>query len=371
MSMTSEQKLVWDFSQQGLSQTEIAEQLGVSRNAVKKRIARAKKWHNASDGHRAALEATGLDVERAKHGWRIVQHKDGSRDSVFWTAEDTESESLIERVRDALCDIEPAAPVAAPVYADDDLCTVYPIADRHNGMLAWGKETGEHYNSKIATARLTEWIGRCIDSSPASKTAVILDVGDGEHVNDQTNVTPKSKHTLDVDSRVFMTLETSVHSLCTAVDLALAKHERVIMRILPGNHNPTLYLAVMFAIAERYRAEPRVEVQKVPGEFWVMQFGQCMLAAHHGDKAKPERIVMFLADEYAEMWGQTRHRVLYTGHLHHLKSADIGGVTWEQLRAVTARDAHAIANAYVARAQLQGVTFHRDRGEIQRVKVGL
>lgn len=52
-------------------------------------------------------------------------------------------------------------------------------------------------------------------------------------------------------------------------------------------------------------------------------------------------------------------------------SADIGGVVWEQLRALTARDAYAISNAYTARAQLQAITLHKDRGEVQRVKVGM
>ena len=94
-----------------------------------------------------------------------------------------------------------------------------------------------------------------------------------------------------------------------------------------------------------------------------------MIAAHHGDKAKPERLVMFLADEHAKMWGKTKYRFLWTGHLHHHKSADIGGVQWEQLRAMTARDAYAVAHSYSARAQLQAITLHRSGGEIQRVKV--
>lgn len=128
-------------------------------------------------------------------------------------------------------------------------------------------------------------------------------------------------------------------------------------------------MAVMFALAERYRNEPRVTVQKVPGEFFVHRFGDCFISAHHGHGGKPERMVLFLADEYASDWGQTRHRFLFTGHLHHHKSADIGGVTWEQLRAVTARDAYAVGNAYTARAQLQAITLHRSKGEVQRAKV--
>jgi hypothetical protein len=95
-----------------------------------------------------------------------------------------------------------------------------------------------------------------------------------------------------------------------------------------------------------------------------------MLAAHHGHGGKPDRLVHFLADEYAPMWGRTIHRFLWTGHLHHMKAQDIGGVQHEQLRAISARDAYSISKAYTGRAQLQAITLHRLDGEVQRVKIG-
>ena len=125
----------------------------------------------------------------------------------------------------------------------------------------------------------------------------------------------------------------------------------------------------MFALAERYRDEPRVVVHKEPSEFFLFEFGRVMIASHHGDKAKADRLVHFVADEFAEAWGRTKHRFLFTGHLHHHKSQDIGGMKWEQLRAVTERDAYAYSHAYSARAQLQAITYHSERGEIQRVSV--
>ncbi|MEN9763516.1 MAG: hypothetical protein RI906_3342 [Pseudomonadota bacterium] len=282
---------------------------------------------------------------------------------------DVGPEDIANRIKAVLADLPAAENVSSPDIYDEDLLTVYPIADAHIGMMSWGKETGEDYDTFIAASRLRNWIARAVDASPSSAHAVILDVGDLTHADDQTNQTPRSKHVLDVDTRHFRTLDMTITALSHSVDYALRKHAKVTVRILPGNHNPTSYLAVMFALAERYRNEPRVDVQKVPGEFWVHRFGQCLFAAHHGHGGKPERMVFFLADEYAKEWGQTRHRFLWTGHLHHHKSADIGGVTWEQLRAVTARDAHAVSNAYSARAQLQAITFHREHGEIQRVKV--
>ena len=281
-----------------------------------------------------------------------------------------DDEDIAERIRAALEGMEPAPPVSAPDHYDADLLTVYPLADCHVGLMAFGRETGEDYDTNIAVARIREWVGRAVEASPASSEAVILDVGDLTHADDQTNQTPRSKHVLDVDTRHFRTLEVTIAALAYAVEYALRKHARVTVRILPGNHNATAYLAVLFALAERYRNEPRVTVQKVPGEFFVMQFGECLLAAHHGHGGKPERMVMFLADQYAQLWGKTRHRFLWTGHLHSMRAADFAGCQWEQLRAVTARDAYAVANAYSGRAQLQAITLHRQKGEVLRVKIG-
>lgn len=278
-------------------------------------------------------------------------------------------EDVAQAIRGILEGMAPAPPATMRVQCDEDLLTVYPLADVHIGMMSWGRETGEDYDTAIAADRVRSWVGRAVDASPSSAEAVILDVGDLTHADDQTNQTPRSKHILDVDSRHFRTLEVTITTLAYAVEYALRKHSKVTVRILPGNHNPTSYLAVLFALAERYRNEPRVDVQKVPGEFWVHRFGDCLLAAHHGHGGKPERMVFFLADEYAQIWGQTKHRFLWTGHMHHLKAADIGGVQWEQLRAVTARDAHSISNAYSARAQLQAITLHKRLGEVLRVKV--
>jgi hypothetical protein len=304
-------------------------------------------------GVSALLDADGRTVA----SW--IKTREGDIDPLY----------LAERIKEIFQDMIPAEIVPAPIYTENDLITVYAIADAHVGMHAWRKETGESYDTDIAVARLRDWVGRLVASSPASEEAVILDIGDMTHADDGRAETPQSKHKLDVDGRHFRTLDMTIAAMADAIELALAKHRLVHVVILAGNHNPHSFMAILFAIAERYRENPRVIVRKDPREFWSHRFGDCLLAAHHGDKAKAERLVMFLADEYAEDWGRTKHRFIWTGHLHHHKSADIGGCRWEQLRAVTARDAYAYTNAYVARSQLQAITLHRTAGEIQRQAV--
>lgn len=349
---------------------EAGKALGVSDVTIsrRRREAIARGLH-LSEGIRGEIASANLNIGEARGGWKHVYDGEGKKTgTVRWTAPEAAPEDIADKIRTALDGLPRSQPIPAPEHVNADLLTLYPIADAHIGMRAWGQEVGEDYDTDIACRRLRTWVAQCVASSPPSDTAIILDVGDLTHADDQMNATPRSKHVLDVDTRYFKTIDMTIAALATATEAAAAKHKRVIVRILPGNHNPHSYVAIVMALAERYRDDPRITVEKIPGEFFAKQFGKVMIAAHHGDKAKADRLVLFLADQYPDMWGATRHRFLWTGHLHHHKSQDIGGVTWEQLRAVTERDAYATSHAYSARSQLQAITYHREHGEVSRVK---
>lgn len=348
-----------------------SKEINMPRTTFRRKLAAAmERGYHLSEGAQGVVRQTKLAPTEVRGGWLHNYNEDGKKiGATYWKAPEVAPEEIAERLMQTLSGIEVVPLIPAPPQVEANLVTVYPLADVHIGMMSWGRETGEDYDTSIATERLRNWISRAVDSAPKSGHAVILGAGDLTHADDQSNMTPRSKHVLDVDTRHFKTLDATISAVAYCAEYAASKHERVTIRILPGNHDMNTYMAVMFALSERYRDNPRIEVQKEPGEFWVHQHGKCLLAAHHGHGGKPERMVMFLADEYATIWGATKHRVIWTGHMHHAKMADIGGATWEQLRAVTARDAYAVSNAYVARSQLQAITFDLEQGEVHRVKV--
>jgi len=346
----------------GGNKSQAARNLGIDRRTFQNRVKVALR----DPAIQAAMDDVGTQMVPAL-AWAKTKSKDGTSYSVLLKP-DPVSDDVLGRIRDAFEGMGAAPEIPAPAYADSDLLTLYPVSDVHIGLMAWGRETGEDFDTRKACERLQNWIGQCVAASPASGLGIVLFNGDTLHADDQTNKT-QSGHILDVDTRHFRTLDMAIAAIASCIDMAAAKHAKVAVRILPGNHDRTAYMAILFAIAERYRSNPRIEVPQAPGEFFAYEFGQVMLAAHHGDKAKAQRLVLALADDEAEMWGRTRHRYLWTGHLHHHKAEDIGGVQWEQLRAVTARDAYAKSHAFTARAQLQAVTYHRDFGEVSRVKV--
>ena len=367
--MTPEQREAVDAMNTHSSQRKAAEALGISRGALRSRIERAKKYQDADPAVQGAMSEVGMQDAGVLHsGWIKT---DGASLYFQMPRGGAEPDDVATRIKEALEDVPVIPAVRAPDTTDSDLLTLYGVPDAHIGMYAWADETGESYNADIAMNRVLDGIGQCLASSPESGEALIVAMGDLLHADDQTNQTPQSKHQLDVDTRHFRNLDMAIQTLAAATEAALRKHEKVSVVVLPGNHDSSAYMGVLFALAERYRDNPRVSVQRKPGEFFVREFGKCLIASHHGDKGKAERIVMYLADRWAEMWGRTKYRFLFTGHLHHHKSQDIGGCTWEQLRAITAKDAYATAHAYSARAEMQAITYHKERGEISRVKVAL
>jgi len=349
----------------------VARFFNVHPATVNESLRRGWAKQKLSAGIQDALTQTGLNPEDARFGYRRVKDPEtGSFNTVFWRADVPAAADIAATLREALTDIPPAPNVDLQADPNSDLMSLIPVADAHIGLMAWGRETGEDWDTRRGVERLTTWVGRALKAMPATSRCILLFAGDLLHADDSRSETPASKHRLDTDTRHFRTLEMVIEAAAVATDMALTTHDTVVLRFLPGNHDPHASIAVMLALAERYRETPRVVVQKVPSEFFIYQFGDVLLAAHHGHRAKAPQMVHFIADEYAPLWGATRHRFLFTGHLHHHKSQDIGGMTWEQLPAITARDVYTASHAYVARARLTGITYHRTRGEIARVIIG-
>jgi len=287
-------------------------------------------------------------------------------------ADELPLERIIEAVRDALADLGPAPSISSlAAQPDEDLATIFPVVDSHFGLYAWGDEAGEDYDLTIADRTNREAFGRLVTSAPPSGTAIILGLGDLLHADDTTNRTAKSGNALDVDTRHFKVLKTAVQYLVYAIEAALQKHARIIVRILPGNHDPHSSLAVQMALWAWYRNADRVTVDTNPGYFWWWRFGLNLLGATHGDMTKMTQLPLVMAATCPEDWGATKHRLCLTGHIHHKSALEQGGVVVESFQSTAARDAWHQASGFRSGRSMSALTLHREKGEISRHKVNI
>jgi hypothetical protein len=162
-----------------------------------------------------------------------------------------------------------------------------------------------------------------------------------------------------------MVLQSGVRLIVSVIQTLLEKHQKVTVRVLRGNHDEHAHMALTFALAGRYHDEGRVEVEENPRDIFMRQWGKCLIAAHHGDKAKPQNLVMQMA-EVCPFWSATRHRHIFTGHIHHDRSQDFTGMRWESLRAFCPPDSYSAGMGYSPRRAMQSLTFHKERGLVLR-----
>lgn len=313
-----------------------------------------------------SMKAVGTNMVPAL-AWAKIPPKDGEIGySVMLRPDPEPPEAIAERIREALEGIEPAQPVLPPESVMDDLCAVYPLMDAHIGMMAWGRETGaQDYDLAHAAKDMRHAFAKILAMTPPAQRAVLLIGGDYFHSDDSRAETPASRHKLDVDGRFFKVLDIGIAIIAETIERLLGKHSDVLVRVLRGNHDPHSSLMLNFALAERYRNEPRITVEKEPRDLFMMQWGKCAIFAHHGDRGKPQQMALYLSD-VCPFWSETRHRHYLTGHVHHDHAKDIGPLRYESLRAFCPPDAYAAGMGYGARRALQSITFHKQDGLVLR-----
>lgn len=281
------------------------------------------------------------------------------------------SADIVEAAKHAFADHKPARLIASPRQVARDLLTIYPIADQHHGLLSWKPQTGEHYDLKLGAARLRRTAADLISESPPSARAIILNLGDWQHNDDQRNVTPRSGHMLDVDGRYFKVLTTGIALMIDVIELAARRHHHVLVRNLPGNHDPHASVALTVALAAHYRRNPRITIDCDPSDFFFHRFGQTLFGACHGHKMRQDRMAMMMADVCRVDWGRTRYRHFFFGHIHHETAKAVGSVRVESFETLAGKDFHTASSGYTSGQSLQSITYHRTRGQRGRQYINI
>lgn len=284
------------------------------------------------------------------------------------TREGDASTLLIDSIKGAFDDYKGrAAFVAPPAAANDNLLTCYAIGDHHLGLLAWKPESGESYDLKIGEALLLEKMRALVDCVPPAHTAIVLNLGDFFHADNNENRTLRSGNALDVDGRYAKVLRVGVALTIACVDMALEKHKRVIYRALAGNHDPHTSLALAVSLSMFYHANPRVEIDCDPSKFFMFQHGETLISATHGDMLKPDGAAGFVASRWPKIWGATTHRYMHFGHVHHKATGgNPSGLKWESFETLTGKDSWHAGMGYQSGRSMTAITYHDKSGELLR-----
>lgn len=378
-----------------INQSALSKQLGLSRSAAQNRIKRLAErgllgFKPVLPGFSITETAAQMDAAGNVQKQWVRQSKDPGEEFKMpsgqmlkgvsalvdpenrilaqWikTKEGDNSERLIDALKSVFDEYKGRAEIPPkPEHANADLLTVYPIGDAHTGLYAYRAEAGEDWDLRLGETVLRNTMAELVSVAPNSETGIILSLGDFFHTDDSSNRTPQSGNALDVDTRRNKVLRVGVKLLIDCIELALQKHQRVVVRCLPGNHDPATTPALSIALWAFFHSNDRVEVDPGESRFFYYQFGKVMIAATHGDMCKMQDMPGVMAATQPEMWGHTRWRVCYTGHVHHRSQVckEINGVVCESFQILPPADAWHSGMGYGAGRSMMAITHHKNHGE--------
>jgi hypothetical protein len=332
----------------------------------------ARRGSDAFEGVRPAIP----DGHRVKGLSTLIDESGGVR--AQWIKTDVDRDRQREAIFDAirrLADAWPsrAEPTSGPERADEDLMCVYPFGDPHFGQYSWAAETGDDYDLELAEAYHVTAIDTLVDAAPAAETALIVSLGDLSHADNSSNMTPRSGHILDVDTRRPKIARAITRALRRMVDRALEKHRRCKLWLVPGNHDPESTIMLQIAFGMFYEANQRVEIETSPTIAYYTRFGRNLVGATHshtaGNRASLGEI---MAADRKEDWGETDYRYFYCGHGHHDSVIETrSGVLVEMLRTLAGKDKYAADNFYRSGRDAKCDVLHKTDGRIVRNTVGI
>jgi hypothetical protein len=247
-----------------------------------------------------------------------------------------------------------------------DLMTVYPIGDLHAGMRSWREETGADWDLKIAERTQCGAMAQLVAGAPATETAAIVDLGDWIHQDSLASVTPRSGFPLDSDGRYAKMVHVAIKIIRQCIESALDKHKFVRVICIPGNHNETGALWMSAALAQIYENEPRITVDTQPSLFAYFQFGKTLVGVHHGHTVKMDALPGVMAADRPEMWGSSKYRYWFTGHIHNQQIKEFAGCTVESFNTLAPNDAYAANGGWRSRQNMKAIVLHKEFGEVAR-----
>ncbi len=263
-----------------------------------------------------------------------------------------------------------AIPVKEPRDLDSELLTVYVNTDLHLGQYAWHEETGTDVDLDIVSKNALEGLRLLSDTSPKSKSCLVLDLGDTLHANNDDART-KSGHVLDTDTRHAKVFRTLIDMKIAMIDLALKKHRFVKYIVVAGNHSDLVANYLNAFLSAYYKDEPRFSLDESPALHKYHIHGKTLLGFHHGHSTKFQRLPEVMVWDRKDDISHTDFRYWLTGHVHKDSVVDNPICRMESFRNLTSNDAWATGAGYRGHKQAVSVTYSKDFGEVARNTVNI
>lgn len=327
-----------------------------------------KHNRNKNKGIEDSCDSLEVDPTTVKHLW-----KKSKKESVFVKnplfVSQTEKTylDLRDTILSDLKDFEPKFDIIQRDSLKDAHLLVIDPADIHIGKLSREFETGEEYNSQIAVKRVIDGVNGILQKVQGFNIDKILFIGGNDILHiDTPKRTTTSGTPQDTDGMWYDNFLIAKQLYIDVLKLLLPIAD-VHFTFNPSNHDYTNGFFLADVIQTYFRNCENITFDCSIAHRKYYKYHNNLIGTTHGDGAKQQDLPLLMAHESSE-WSSTKHRYIYTHHIHHKTSKDYIGVTVESLRSPSGTDSWHNINGYkgVPKA-VEGFLHSKENGQIARI----
>jgi hypothetical protein len=210
-------------------------------------------------------------------------------------------------------------PNSAKQSIEDKNLLEISIFDLHIGKLAWGGETFENYDVKIARKRFLDSIQKLVQRASGFNFERILFPVGNDFFNSDTMENTTTKGTQqDEDLRWQKTFRVGVRLLVDAINMLRETGVPVDVLVIPGNHDfeRSFYMGSYLEAWFKNDAAVNINNHASPRKYY--RYGNTLLGLTHGSEEKEASLPLLMATdvESKPMWSDTKFHEWHLGHIH-------------------------------------------------------
>ncbi len=193
------------------------------------------------------------------------------------------------------------------------------IFDLHFGKLCWNGETGEDYDTKIASKRFHSAIDDLITKSESFNIEKIVFPIGNDFFNSDNKSNTTSNHTpQDEDLRWQKTFRSGRQLIVEGVE-KLKQVAPVEVVVVQGNHDFERSYYLGDSLTAWFRNDNNVVINNDATPRKYVKFGQNLIGLTHGNNEKVADLPLLMASEKKQLWSKTKFHEWHLGHFHHKK----------------------------------------------------
>jgi len=306
-----------------------------------------------------------INTNDVKHAWI---KDDGI--SIFMknpNFQEEDREALFKNLIEELKDYSPNFVKIKREKSKDSYCLVISPADIHVGKLALEIETGEAYNNQIAVQRALDGVKGILNKAQGYSFDKIVFVGGNDILHiDSPRRTTTSGTPQDTDGMWYECFNIAKQLYIDILEILITEAD-VHFVYNPSNHDYTSGFFLADVIKTYFRSCKNITFDTSIAHRKYFKYHNNLIGTTHGDGAKPADLPLLMAHE-SDDWGKTKHRYIYTHHVHHKVAKDHIGVTVESLRSPSGTDSWHSRNGYTgAPKAVEGFIHCKKNGQIARL----